>query len=219
MAEKQKALVKLGKSYKDTRVYNQDGSKLYSTTIKGVTNCRQGLVFCGKSSEMVFFDSDYSLGVSVSGDVNLKVQRNMKYAHATYLSIDDYNILTNDNNQIIIKVDDDELSIIVCIIRKVNGKYLQPITMNIDQGKINARVYEGGNSYTVPSGTDSYLNEIYVFLENNLKDVKFFLTAGSSGFDSSFKQMEEFSKKPLKTLALTTKEVKKEEYDLKDFID
>ena len=55
--------------------------------------------------------------------------------------------------------------------------------------------------------------------EGKFNNVKFFLTAGSSGFDSSFKQMEDVSKKPLKTLAVTTKEVKAKEYDLTSFLD
>ena len=55
--------------------------------------------------------------------------------------------------------------------------------------------------------------------ERKFNDVKFFLTAGSSGFDSSFKQMEDKCKKPLKTLALTTKEVKTNTYDLTSFLD
>lgn len=49
--------------------------------------------------------------------------------------------------------------------------------------------------------------------EGKFNNVKFFVTAGSSGFESTFDQLEEFiGKAPLKTLALTTKEVKKEEY-------
>lgn len=55
--------------------------------------------------------------------------------------------------------------------------------------------------------------------EGKFNNVKFFLTAGSSGFDSSFKQMEEKSIKPLKTLALTTKEVKSGTYDLTSFLE
>ena len=55
--------------------------------------------------------------------------------------------------------------------------------------------------------------------EGKFNNVKFFLTAGSSGFDSSFKQMEEKSVKPLKTLALTTKEVKNNDYDLTSFLE
>lgn len=64
-------------------------------------------------------------------------------------------------------------------------------------------------------------NPIISYLKQNegkFNNVKFFLTAGSSGFDSGFKQMEEKSIKPLKTLALTTKEVKKGEYDLGPFL-
>ncbi len=49
--------------------------------------------------------------------------------------------------------------------------------------------------------------------EGKFNDVKFFMTAGSSGFESSFEQMEKYSKKPLKTLALTTKEVKKDLFE------
>ena len=65
-------------------------------------------------------------------------------------------------------------------------------------------------------------NPLISYLHNNegkFNDVKFFLTAGSSGFESGFKQMEDESIKPLKTLALTTKEVKKGTYDLNSFID
>lgn len=52
--------------------------------------------------------------------------------------------------------------------------------------------------------------------EGKFFSVKFFLTAGSSGFDSSFEQLENASSlKPLKTLALTTKEVKKDEFESK----
>lgn len=54
--------------------------------------------------------------------------------------------------------------------------------------------------------------------EGKFKNTKFFLTAGSSGFESGFQQLEKYSKKPLKTLALTTKEVKQDNYDLKEFI-
>ena len=65
-------------------------------------------------------------------------------------------------------------------------------------------------------------NPIISYLSQNegkFSNVKFFLTAGSSGFDSSFKQMEENSIKPLKTLAVTTKNVKKDEYDLNSFLE
>ena len=55
--------------------------------------------------------------------------------------------------------------------------------------------------------------------EGKFNNVKFFMTAGGSGFESAFKQLEEKSKKPLKTLALTTKDVKKDTYDLESFIE
>ena len=55
--------------------------------------------------------------------------------------------------------------------------------------------------------------------EGKFTNVKFFATAGGSGFESTFKQMEKFSIKPQKTLALTTKEVKKNDYTLDGFID
>ena len=77
-------------------------------------------------------------------------------------------------------------------------------------------VYLGG-----PVWASKAANPLISYIDqnkNNFNEVKFFLTAGSSGFDSSFKQLEECLKKPLKTLALTTKEVKKETYDLSSFI-
>ena len=61
----------------------------------------------------------------------------------------------------------------------------------------------------------SYLNQN----KGKFNNVKFFLTAAASGFDSGFKQMEEKSMKPLKTLALTTKEVKSKDYDLTSFLE
>lgn len=57
--------------------------------------------------------------------------------------------------------------------------------------------------------------------EGNFKCVKFFITAGGSGFDSTLKHMEAASIKPEKTLALTTKEVKKDLFEdkLPSFLD
>ncbi len=50
--------------------------------------------------------------------------------------------------------------------------------------------------------------------EGKFSDVKFFVTAGGSGLDSTLQQMEKYvSKRPLSTLALTTKEVKKNLYE------
>lgn len=55
--------------------------------------------------------------------------------------------------------------------------------------------------------------------EGKFSNVKFFMTAGSSGFETGFSQMEAASIKPLKTLALTTGEVKKSAYDLTSFLE
>ena len=55
--------------------------------------------------------------------------------------------------------------------------------------------------------------------EGKFKNVKFFMTAGGRGFETGLKQMEEYSIKPQNTLALLTKEVKKNEYSLDGFID
>ncbi len=50
--------------------------------------------------------------------------------------------------------------------------------------------------------------------EGKFNDVKFFATAGGSGFESTFEQMEKYvGKAPLKTLALVTKQVKHDEFD------
>ncbi|WP_407391993.1 flavodoxin family protein [Methanobrevibacter sp.] len=55
--------------------------------------------------------------------------------------------------------------------------------------------------------------------EGKFNNVKFFTTFGGRGFESTFEQMEANSKKPLKTLALKTKEVKNDEFNLDSFID
>ena len=50
--------------------------------------------------------------------------------------------------------------------------------------------------------------------EGKFSSVKFFVTAGSRGFDATFKQLEDATSiRPLKTLALTTKEVKNNEFE------
>ena len=52
--------------------------------------------------------------------------------------------------------------------------------------------------------------------EGKFSNVKFFVTAGGTGFESAFKQMEDYvGKAPLKTLALKTKEVKNGEFKAK----
>ena len=104
-----------------------------------------------------------------------------------------------------------------------SGIYLDEIftDIDLDDFKYNPEdydvVYIGG-----PVWAGRAANPVISYLKQNegkFKNVKFFLTAGSSGFESGFKQMEDFSIKPLKTLALTTKEVKKDTYDLKTFLD
>ena len=55
--------------------------------------------------------------------------------------------------------------------------------------------------------------------EGKFENVKFFVTAGGSGFDSTVKQLEKWTQKPLDVLTLTTKEVKKDDYSLDSFID
>ena len=58
--------------------------------------------------------------------------------------------------------------------------------------------------------------------EGKFNDVKFFVTAGGSGFESTLEQLEKYvGKAPLKTLALTTKQVKHDEFkdDLASFIE
>lgn len=78
-------------------------------------------------------------------------------------------------------------------------------------------VYVGG-----PIWAGKAANPVISYLKQNegkFNNVKFFLTAGGSGFEGGFYQMEKYSKKPLKTLALTTKEVKKDDYDLSSFIE
>ena len=92
--------------------------------------------------------------------------------------------------------------------------------VELDELKFNPEdydvVYIGGPVWASKAANPliSYLKQN----ENKFKNLKFFLTAGSSGFESAFKQLEEFSKKPLKTLAVTTKDVKHENYDLSNFL-
>ena len=65
-------------------------------------------------------------------------------------------------------------------------------------------------------------NPLISYIKQNdgkFSSVKFFSTAATPNFDSIFEQMESYSKKPVSTLGLTTKEVKKDEYTLDGFID
>lgn len=54
--------------------------------------------------------------------------------------------------------------------------------------------------------------------EGKLKNVKFFMTAGSKDYEKGFRQLEKYSITPVKTLGLTTKQVKKDDYNLDSFI-
>lgn len=97
-----------------------------------------------------------------------------------------------------------------------SGKIVELESLNYDPNDYDV-VYLGA-----PVWASRAANPVISYLKENegkFNDVKFFLTAGSSGFDSSFEQMEKFSKKPLKTIAVTTKEVKHGEYDLTSFLD
>ena len=78
-------------------------------------------------------------------------------------------------------------------------------------------VYVGGPLWAGKTSTPviSYLKQN----EGKFKSVKFFMTAGSTDFENAFAQMEKFSIKPLKTMGLTTKEVKKDDYSLDSFIE
>ena len=77
----------------------------------------------------------------------------------------------------------------------------------------------------VPVWVGKAANPIISYIKQNegkFNDVKFFATAGSSDFDKTFKQMQDYvGKAPQKTLGLTTKEVKKGEFEekLSSFID
>lgn len=57
----------------------------------------------------------------------------------------------------------------------------------------------------------SYLNKN----EGKFREVRFFLTAMSTEFEKAFAEMESYSIKPSATLGLTTKEVKKDEFEEK----
>lgn len=78
-------------------------------------------------------------------------------------------------------------------------------------------VYIGGPIWAGKAATPviSYMKEN----EGKFKNVKFFMTAGSDDCVKGLEQMEKFSIKPLKTLALTTKEVKNNDYNLDSFLE
>lgn len=91
---------------------------------------------------------------------------------------------------------------------------LEPLKFNPEDYDV---VYLGA-----PVWVGKAANPIISYIKQNegkFKEVKFFTTAGSSGFDGALKQLEKYTKKPLKTLGLTTKEVKSGQYNLDSFID
>jgi flavodoxin len=55
--------------------------------------------------------------------------------------------------------------------------------------------------------------------EGKLKNVKFFMTAGSKDYEKGFRQLEKYSITPIKTFGLTTKQVKKDDYSLDSFLE
>ena len=52
-----------------------------------------------------------------------------------------------------------------------------------------------------------------------LGNVKLFMTAMSEDFNKSFAQVEKYSVKPVKTLGLTTKQVKRNDFNLDSFLE
>ena len=52
-----------------------------------------------------------------------------------------------------------------------------------------------------------------------LDNVRMFMTAGSDDFKKSFAQVEKYSVKPVKTLGLTTKQVKRDDFNLDSFLE
>ena len=55
--------------------------------------------------------------------------------------------------------------------------------------------------------------------EGKLNNVKFFMTAGSKDYEKGFRQLEKYSITPIKTFGLTTKQVKKDDYNLDSFLE
>ena len=80
-----------------------------------------------------------------------------------------------------------------------------------DMVYIGAPVWAG----KIATPTLSYIKEN----EGKFKNVKLFMTAASNGFEKSFKQIEKYSIKPVKTLGIITKDVKNDNFDLNSFIE
>lgn len=100
----------------------------------------------------------------------------------------------------------------------IQEKIIDLETLQYDPGDYDL-VYLGA-----PVWASKAANPLITYIKQNegkFTNVKFFITAGGSGFDSTLEQLEEkVGVKPQKTLALTTKEVKKDLFDsqLKSFI-
>ena len=95
--------------------------------------------------------------------------------------------------------------------------YLEPLSFDPSEYDL---IYLGVPVWAGKSATPmiSYIKEN----AGKFNDVKFFVTAGGSGFEGTFAQLEKYvGKAPLKTLALTTKQVKRDEFneDLASFIE
>ena len=88
--------------------------------------------------------------------------------------------------------------------------------IDLNQLKFNPEDY--GLVYLgVPVWAGKAANPMISYIKQNegkFNDVKFFVTAGGSGFDGTFAQLEKYvGKSPLKTLSLTTKQVKRDEFN------
>ena len=85
---------------------------------------------------------------------------------------------------------------------------LEPLKFNPEDYDL---VYLG-----VPVWAGKSANPMISYIKENegkFNDVKFFVTAGGSGFEGTFAQLEKYvGKAPLKTLSLTTKQVKRDEF-------
>ena len=92
----------------------------------------------------------------------------------------------------------------------INEKIVDLETLKYDPSDYDL-IYLG-----VPVWSGKSANPILSYIKQNegkFPDVKFFVTAGSSGFENAFNQMATFiGKEPLKTLELTSKEIKNNDY-------
>ena len=99
------------------------------------------------------------------------------------------------------------------------GKHaMQEKIIDLETLKYDPEDYDIVNLGT-PVWVSKAANPLISYIKHNegkFTNVKFFATAGSGGFESTFEQIEKYaSVKPQKTLALTTKEVKKDMFEEK----